>query len=64
MGTGESGAKPVQSKNFNNFASCSGSKQGETECLNAKCKWARKTNNPWFGVLPNCTKGHNCYCPG
>jgi len=65
MGTGDNNSSaPMPSKNFSNYNSCAGSKTNDKECLNAKCKWARRTNNPWFGVLPGCSKGQNCYCPG
>ena len=65
VGTGENNSpNPIRSNDFSSFSSCSGINKNSKACLNAKCKWARRTNNPWFGVLPGCQAGQNCYCPG
>ena len=64
IGTGEGNSpNPIPMKNFSGYGRCAGAKPNDKNCLRAKCVWARKTNNPWFGVLPGCKKGQNCYCP-
>ena len=42
------------------------SDQFAPKCMQAKCEWAKQTNNPWFGVGPNCdgdADNPECYCP-
>ena len=65
LGTGEGTNKqtPISQKNFMNISNCTLGKLNDPSCLKSKCDWARQTNNPWFGVLPDCKKGQNCYCP-
>ena len=73
LGTGKaSGGKinstPITHINLNSdFHTCSTGNQFSKDCLAAKCSWAKSTNNPWFGVGPNCNKNAehpDCYCPG
>ena len=63
LGTGENNPNPIPQYNFSNLQGCSLEDMNNEKCLASKCEWAKKSNNPWFGVLPKCTKGQNCYCP-
>ncbi len=63
IGNGEGGSsKPIALKDFSSITGCSDDPESK-ECLAAKCRWSHSTNNPWFGIRPNCEKGQNCYCP-
>lgn len=64
LGTGyPSGSKPINEFNMNNFPECVGKNYNSKACLKAKCKFAQTSNNPWFGVQPDCRKTGKCYCP-
>lgn len=63
LGTDDNSPNPIGRYNFSSLAGCSIDDMNNQKCLASKCSWARKSNNPWFGVLPKCTKGQNCYCP-
>ena len=42
---------------------CIGKNPNNKTCLRSKCNFAQITNNPWFGVQPNCVESGRCYCP-
>lgn len=64
LGTGyPSGKKPMGEFNMNNLPACTNKKHDDRACLQAKCKWAQTSNNPWFGVQPACIETGKCYCP-
>ena len=63
--TGKKSQVPIRQQDFSSYGSCAGQKSWSKECRKAKCKWAKITNNPWFGVGPHCNSknGNDCYCP-
>ena len=53
---------PLQSKTFSTMPGCD--KPNSKTCLNQKRQWANLTQNPWFGIAPQCHENPaNCYVP-
>ena len=64
LGTGyPTGSKFIQEYDMNTLPGCLGNKKNSQSCLRSKCNFAKTSNNPWFGVQPNCVESGKCYCP-
>jgi hypothetical protein len=64
LGTGyPDGKKIISEYNMSRLPGCLSGKENSKECLRAKCDFAQVSNNPWFGVQPNCKETGKCYCP-
>ena len=64
LGLSASGGRgAIKQMRISSLRGCGASKPNDPHCLAAKCNWASKTNNPWFGVGKGCSKGGKCYCP-
>lgn len=57
------GSQPIMEYDMKKLSGCLNNHQGSRECLVSKCEFAHKSNNPWFGVQPNCVQSGKCYCP-
>jgi hypothetical protein len=64
QGTGyPDGQKYVPEFDMKTLSGCLGRNQNNKRCLRSKCNFAQISNNPWFGVQPNCVESGRCYCP-
>merc|ERR1711990_519861 len=62
QGTGyPSGVKYVPEFDFKTLRGCLGKNPNNKTCLRSKCNFAQVSNNPWFGVQPNCKESGRCY---
>ena len=57
------GSKYIDEYDMKKLPGCLNNHLGSKECLISKCNFAQKSNNPWFGVQPNCIDSGKCYCP-
>jgi hypothetical protein len=64
QGTGyPKGSKYIDKFDMKTLRGCLGRNQNNKLCLRSKCNFAQVSNNPWFGVQPNCVESGRCYCP-